>query len=1684
MNPEKPQEAEPKMLARAKKAWDLNLRRLAEKFGIGFANISLVTGFQRNFLVLLVLLIASTLAMLSIELSTSSDLLHNFELYAVIRRSMRSHGLEAFSYADSGNIELPMAITIAVLFPLSMVFVLLILRYRDKTDNYPTIVITLKIIVACHFVSCFVWVIPNTALAATAMASGKFWLVLLGLLLFGIISFELTTVVFFTCDTQYVKRNRTQGFSYNYFILRTIGCMIITIFTLVARKSRNYGGIVVAQLMHLLLACCLLTLQYVQLTFTCFSFRESLFPFFDVIYLWHSFSTLLAISHPPTFQALDMRFTSYFAIPFLLVLFRHLLYMRVQNLRITPMMQIKSSNEGRLYLQHLYKSFLHRQSPMEQLNLSLTLSRHIKTCNIPFCMCFYLKKYFLGSANKRTAQPSIMNMHLKAINRIKGRNDIETEERVNTEHDNFNFVTIFRDENTIQNLKLKYLKASKPTFWKSFDSIRRVDGFMSTLEDERVMGYYLDLNSSATMTRAMCSFLVTVTKNLQGDIFDFFGDKVAFFMYEYQNYVATLVSLYNFIHSTPFMKTRTAFRDFYLRSYLAVAKKKLDNVVQDKSQKFLKNVEFAKIFEYRDSIASLRAKIKDLMLKKVDLYLWLAQQEIDLEEVLTLGETIHKEIKVVGKEIERLSAINLKNIRLVKERMTYEICLVEKRQLTSATKNAFIETCAEAEVHYNMGSMNTNNGIRRRFNFYNSSNVVVFANCLSQSIKITKFTNNACDLFCATKEQLMGAETKMFMPTCISIVHDNLIMSYLNGNSLGRKKGSIYSVLKTYTGNYKSVVVIPKLEYMFSDDIYIGAVIISRKKNSFPLLYTDVNGVIVGANTSFMAVLDGANLDQYCLFTMLPRLFTFYYPKLDDAGKDSELPDAISLLRIQSNRDNKTDLFECFLFRMLSKHFEDILKFIQNERLSFYEENNRATEVKKIWSRIRRIVYSSRHHTNNMKYLACAIVSQAELISNHIDSLLKVTMSIECHRYQMNLELRELYFTGMQTCGAETREFFKHFSNMKYPNLLKLMSLTPQTIKSIFRLCEQECKIKRLQTMRLKNDEPKFRFDTESPSPTKKPIIICSPVQPPQLQVPGIESEVDDDKKSVQILSVITEEIVEETPANKKEPSTSVKGRGESSKKVSNMFFSQKVITTKTNTAKESSESKQGSQKVQGSDTSKDRSKDGESGPARSSKLKKAADSRKGYNKSPQVARASSDGESKRANRKLNPDSNNGPEGNRKQTDEELEAQDETEVFYHGNYMGPRLPVDFFYLHVKPAQADLQIIPEDNETIKSEVEKSRKQRYTFKMRKLSTKGSLKQKSSGMLEGTPSIAGEINAVEETPTLGYLSTPTQGGRTSQTSFTQNQSQSKGLLSRKEASSHAYTDRISPNGSCASEIETKAIITKNIISKDLEQQTLSLIVNDLLAYIRQINGVESNEALWGYFRSLHPTAEKQMEGGSLANRPNNNNHVSTRKIGLPRRPNVRKIPSSIFQSSSRNNLPRRDKFDNGVVNSNSDSNVSKNINNSSEREGLEINNVGLGEYKFDGYSTFLKSFRHDKKQEQRIKILKKRIDYKTRNLNYRYLEVVLVIILLFIIVSLNYIMIKHNESSRMAYMEMIGINLLASALRPSGFYYKQYFFRKIRNDVFPSEDIYYKGTFHELFSRYYQKKFSDTAFQLSRY
>jgi hypothetical protein len=41
----------------------------------------------------------------------------------------------------------------------------------------------------------------------------------------------------------------------------------------------------------------------------------------------------------------------------------------------------------------------------------------------------------------------------------------------------------------------------------------------------------------------------------------------------------------------------------------------------------------------------------------------------------------------------------------------------------------------------------------------------------------------------------------------------------------------------------------PKLDYLITDDIYVGALITVRKKSDYPVIYTDLTGKVIGVNS-------------------------------------------------------------------------------------------------------------------------------------------------------------------------------------------------------------------------------------------------------------------------------------------------------------------------------------------------------------------------------------------------------------------------------------------------------------------------------------------------------------------------------------------------------------------------------------------------------------------------------------------------------------------------------------------------------------------------------------------------------------------------------------------------------------------------------------------------------------------
>ena len=131
----------------------------------------------------------------------------------------------------------------------------------------------------------------------------------------------------------------------------------------------------------------------------------------------------------------------------------------------------------------------------------------------------------------------------------------------------------------------------------------------------------------------------------------------------------------------------------------------------------------------------------------------------------------------------------------------------------------------------------------------------------------------------------------------------------------------------------RSVMILPKIDYLMADDIYIGALITLRKKNAYPLIFTDVTGNIVGWNNlASKLISDKGPLNEGSLFAIYPRLFLAYYPEMHDVllgPKDSvnnanEENDAITMLDDSSSENEATKVAQTIadFKNVLNKNFD------------------------------------------------------------------------------------------------------------------------------------------------------------------------------------------------------------------------------------------------------------------------------------------------------------------------------------------------------------------------------------------------------------------------------------------------------------------------------------------------------------------------------------------------------------------------------------------------------------------------------------------------------------------------------------------------------------------------------------------------------------------------------------------
>ena len=330
-----------------------------------------------------------------------------------------------------------------------------------------------------------------------------------------------------------------------------------------------------------------------SLNFIHFGMFGCLFPISDILYLWECIFNFLVIVHEetnPPLRVSNFDLLNYIGVTLLLVFYR-IIYDRHQNYLLSlSTKKITRQSQARAYIQQIYSLFYNQLNNRENtFKLASALSSHIRECRHPYCLCFFCKVYF---------DPNTIGKRFRTLRSLLDSNiqKIDSLAKANT-------ITVFRDPKAVNQLRKQH------TLLAASDSGSESSGISVVPKGEEVKNeanflYILNLKSEPQILRLICSFYVTFMDRVKGSVFDLYLDKVSFFLFEYKNYVSTLISLYEFIYSVAYVRERSFFKSIIIQNYIIIAKKRLQQSTQtiatqaERDQR--QDLDLSKLLSYRE----------------------------------------------------------------------------------------------------------------------------------------------------------------------------------------------------------------------------------------------------------------------------------------------------------------------------------------------------------------------------------------------------------------------------------------------------------------------------------------------------------------------------------------------------------------------------------------------------------------------------------------------------------------------------------------------------------------------------------------------------------------------------------------------------------------------------------------------------------------------------------------------------------------------------------------------------------------------------------------------------------------------------------------------------------------------------------------------------------------------------
>lgn len=588
-----------------------------------------------------------------------------------------------------------------------------------------------------------------------------------GLKFVAVLAFLLEAINFlfhlnFSRDPRYLKKNRFQGKSYTYYSAKTISLMVLIVFSFTLTDKSTKAAKAFFNFANALVALALLSFQIKTGVFSQFSLF-SMHALLDGFFFWESIIAFLSIVSKAVATS-DLDFFSFIGVSCIFACIKIYSNRFEERYLFTKFNSIQHGNTARLFIFSMYQCFLKSQNDKQkELMLFSALGRHLEQCKNPYCLCFLSKVYFKEDNEQKpnTSLQAILEKNYKRIDRRSVSNSI----------------AIFKELDVINNLKSTHLRIAQAEEQED-DTMPGSD--IDREEPSPDMIYLLNLKSKLQMCRILCSFFVQLIDQVKKSVSSLYFEMISFFLFEYQNYMAALISLYQAAGSLKFKKSASLLNQVMLLNFIDIAKQKLKFSLESTIDPLSPKIDIYKVLKYKEDVTRLQANNRKLLCKKLDFYLELSSFEIDYKQLVNIGQEINAGVVENRFLVKELMSISQKNPKLINEAIFFELCVLEKPTISKGTKKAYTE-------YKNDGRFERPNQRAQRskekVNYYNSSHAVLFVSCLDHFFRVSKMSSNAPGFFKVQKHQLIGLPIKNLMPKTIGVHHDDFLFHFINGTS-------------------------------------------------------------------------------------------------------------------------------------------------------------------------------------------------------------------------------------------------------------------------------------------------------------------------------------------------------------------------------------------------------------------------------------------------------------------------------------------------------------------------------------------------------------------------------------------------------------------------------------------------------------------------------------------------------------------------------------------------------------------------------------------------------------------------------------------------------------------------------------------------------------------------------------